>query len=146
MGLNAFQELIKELDGRVQVYTQLPTSLRGVSLEHLQGGYPNGDYIWYAATDLSGKPLYLAGKSEHLSRSERYLLRMAIRAIPLSSYDGQNWEQKIAEALHEPLEPYGSAIRIDSRITCGNRYCTFFSSSAGMDFRGNCSDAGNSPR
>ena len=116
MGLNAFQELIKELDGRVQVYTQLPTSLRGVSLEHLQGGYPYGDYIWYAAADLSGKPLYLAGKFEHLSRSERYLLRMAIRAIPLTSYDGQSWEQKIAEALHEPLEPYGSAIRIEDEV------------------------------
>ena len=116
MLLNAFQELIRELDGRVQVHTQLPAEMRGVSLEQLQAGYAHGEYIWYAASDLSGKQLYLAGKSERLTRSERYLLRLAVHAIPMSSASGQSWEQKIADALHEPLEPYGSAIRIEDEI------------------------------
>ena len=116
VGLDVFQKLIQALDGRVQIYTQLPASLRGVALEHLHAGYVDGEYIWYAASELSGKQLYMAGQIEHLSRAERYLLQMAIRAIPMSESSGQNWERKISDALHEPLEPYGSAIRIEDEV------------------------------
>ncbi len=86
-----------------------------MTLDQLQAGYAHEEMIWYAV-DAWGQVFYLVGKNDHLTRSEKLLLRMAVRAIPQSDINPQSWEQKISDALCEPLEPYDSAMRIEDEI------------------------------